>query len=138
MIACILLDETEGAVQYTVYQPEAPATEEDSQMSFNAEQFFQTNFHVSGDGTDMQPQPGENGMVEYEAIDEGEVVADGDGYMNSVPVPQAADVVNNDLQLSESDEDMDEQQPEGVGFDFDEFDAWLLFKPLFHFDNIFY
>lgn len=121
----LLLDEAEADGEYTVYHPEAPAAEEDSQMSFNAEQFFQTNFQVSGDDNDTHPQHDENGIVEYEAI-EGAVIADGDGYMNNIGVPdESADVINNDLQLSESDEDMEEEeaQPEGVGFDFDEFDA---------------
>lgn len=116
-----ILDEV-GDGGLTNYRPEAPAAEEDSQMSFNADEFFQTNFQIGGDGGD-EPQPhGENGvMMEYETV-EGEVMADGDVYVNNTPVPQPGDVVNNDLQLSESDEDLDEQ-PEGVGFDFDEFDA---------------
>lgn len=82
-----------------VYRPDALPLDEDSQMSFNAEQFFQTNFHVSGE------------------IAENATAMDGD-----LGVLPQTDVINHDLQLSESDDGDDDQPSEGTGFDFDDFD----------------
>lgn len=79
---------------------EQPAADDDSQMSFNAEMFFQTNFNTTGT---FPPPPDENAQ---------------DGQ-DMVMVP---DVVHNDLHLSESDDDDEEMPAEGAGFDFDEFD----------------
>lgn len=81
------------------YRLEAPPLDEDSQMSFNAEQFFQTNFQISGE------QP----------LNESSMEGDGD-------LPPQTDVINYDLQLSDSDDADDDQPSEGVGFDFDEFE----------------
>ncbi|XP_067949949.1 transcription initiation factor TFIID subunit 1-like [Watersipora subatra] len=87
-------DEFEGSGQR--YRPELPLPDEDSQMSFNADEFFQTNFQMGGHTSE--------GM-------QGDEVA-----------PQT-DIINDDLQLSESDDAEDYDQPsEGVGFDFDEFE----------------
>jgi len=59
----------------SIYKPEI-AADEDSQMSFNAEQFFQANFQTTGE------IPGEEPAVE------------GEGVMRPI-----TDVINNDLQL---------------------------------------
>lgn len=94
-------DEGQASHQQIFYQTEIPAAE-DSQMSFNAEMFFQANFNVAGERLSSQ-------------------VDDSQADPSPLPMGQV-DVVNTDLHLSESEEEGEDVPSEGTGFDFDEFD----------------
>lgn len=87
------LDELDEAD--AMYRPELPVADEDSQASFNADEFFMTSFQLPQSGASGEGEPG--AMLQ-------------------------TDVINNDLQLSDSDDMEDDQPSEGVGFDFDEFE----------------
>lgn len=115
------LDESYGSAR-PIPQLDPPAMDEDSQMSFDASEFFQRNFNVSGGDAGQEYEAsgdagqGYEASGQYEDYDQGYVQYEGD-----MPTA-AADIINNDLCLSDSEEEDEEEPEEGAGFDFDDFD----------------